>query len=130
MPCYIFEKPLTPIHMLTWACDIIPTFILRQDLTFSENILLNYLIITEDKAKAIWMSMNFIARSAAQRALANLTTKYKMVSIDEFGKATILRRFQPNTVLIPINNRTGRPSKLSKANLQDSCSSTSTTSES
>lgn len=116
--------------MLLWACDIIPTFVLRQDLTFSENILLNYLIITEDKAKAIWMSMNFIARSAAQRALANLTTKYKIVDIDEFGKATILRQFQPNTIMIPINNRTWRPSKLSKANLIDKCWSTSTTSAS
>lgn len=126
--------------MLIWACDIIPSFILRQDLTLSENIVLNYLILTKDKAKAIGMSMNFIARSAAQRALANLSTKYKMVSIDNHGQVTILRQFATNTILIPINNRTGRPSKLSQAllsdvprdtsgdslNLTETCSSTST----
>lgn len=86
------------------------------------------------------MSMNFIARSAAQRALANLSTKYKMVSIDNHGQVTILRQFATNTILIPINNRTGRPSKLSQAllsdvprdtsgdslNLTETCSSTST----
>ena len=65
------------------------------------------------------MSMNFIARSAAQRALANLSTKYKMVSIDNHGQVTILRQFAQNTILIPINNRTGRPSKLSQANLTE-----------
>lgn len=75
------------------------------------------------------MSMNFIARSAAQRALANLATKYKMVKINDDGQVTILRQFAPNTILIPINNRTGRPSKLSQANLTETCSSTSTPSE-
>lgn len=103
--------------MLSWACDIIPLFLLRQDLTFSENIVLNYLIITEDKAKAIGMAMNFIARSAAQRALSTLITKYKIVSIDEFGKVTILKKFKKHTVDIQLNNRTGRPSKLSKAQI-------------
>lgn len=58
------------------------------------------------------MSMNFIARSAAQRALTNLIEEHKMVSIDEFGKVKSIRQFVKNTVVIPINNRTGRPTKL------------------
>lgn len=104
--------------MLHWACDILPMFILKSDLTFAENILLNYLLITEDKAKAIWMSMNFVSRSAAQRALQSLTTKYKLVSIDNEGKVTQRIEFKQYTMNIHINNSTWRPKKLAKANMK------------
>lgn len=91
---------------------------MKADLTFAENILLNYLILTEDKAKAIGMAMNFVSRSAVQRALQSLTTKYKLVSILPTGEVTQLVEFKQYTMNIHINNSTGRPKKLAKANMK------------
>ena len=52
------------------------------------------------------MSMNFVSRSAAQRALQSLTTKYKLVSIDNEGKVTQRIEFKQYTMNIHINNST------------------------
>lgn len=97
--------------MIPWATDIIPNFVLRSDLSFAENVVLNYAIITKDKAKTIGSAMNFIARSAAQKAFISLKTKYNIISVDEFGAITVKYTFSPAMQDFKLNNRTGRPAK-------------------
>ena len=55
--------------------DTLINFILIKGLSFSELVFLNYLRHTDNKAKAIWQSMNFISRSAAQTAFRTLSKK-------------------------------------------------------
>lgn len=95
-----------------WSTDIIQDFILRGDLTFWENVMLNYLIQTREKAIAISKSMNFMSRSAAQRSLTSLKDKYKIVSISKDGKVTINHEFRPYMHNFEISNTTGRPKKV------------------
>lgn len=102
---------LTNVKMKTSHTDIIPNFVLRQDLSFTENIILNYAIVTKDKAKTIWLSMNFIARSAAQKAFASLKNKYNILTVYHDGSISIKYTFSPNLTEYTLNNRTWRPKK-------------------
>lgn len=96
-----------------WSTDIIQDFILRGDLTFGENVVLNYLIQTREKAIAISKSMNFMSRSAAQRSLTSLKDKYNIISISKDWKVTINHEFRPYMHNFEISNTTGRPKKPS-----------------
>ena len=102
---------LTNVKMKTSHTDIIPNFVLRQDLSFTENIILNYAIVTKDKAKTIWLAMNFIARSAAQKAFASLKNKYNILTVYHDGSISIKYTFSQNLTEYTLNNRTWRPKK-------------------
>ena len=104
--------------MLIGATDIIENFVLRGDLWLPENILLNYMIIYKDKAIAMWHTLNFVSRSAAHKALTNLTKKYKLVHLFEDGSLQINHTFRRYVIPVKINNKTGRPTKLAIADFE------------
>lgn len=65
------------------AIDVIESFTLLSDLSYSQNIVFNYAKQTLDKALTISRSMNFIARSAAQAAYKALEEKYEILTTDK-----------------------------------------------
>lgn len=93
------------------ATDILDNFVIRSDLTLTEIITLNYAIKTKDKAKTISHSMNFIARSAVQKALSSLHKKYKIITIYSDWSIQINFEFNPEMYEYKIHNATWRPPK-------------------
>lgn len=89
-----------------------PNFVLRSDLTFAENVVLNYALQTKDKALTIGSAMNFIHRSAAQKAFIELSKKYGIISSDDNGVITVHSKFEKNMIPYKLRNRIGRPLKI------------------
>ena len=97
--------------MITGATEIFEQFILRSDLTFAENIVLNYAIITKDKWRTMSFAHNFLWRSVIQIAFKNLTQKYNIIKVYEDGSLDVKSNYTRNVVDYKIRSANWRPPK-------------------
>lgn len=109
---------ITPTHIpkinKPRAIDVLPQFTLLSDLTYSQNIILNYAIQTKSKSQTIATAMNFLARSACQSAFRALEEKYQIITSDKHWNITINYNFQPSLHTYKVKNWIWRPRSTSQ----------------